>query len=143
MFEKKFFLEIVTPTKIIFRGEVCSVMVPGIVSSLGVLADHVPFLTVLDIGEVMVREEPDRVRYLAIGGGFLEVLPEKVTILADTAEWAEEIDVERAEDERKRALKRLEESVLEEDIEEAKLALKQAQNRIKVAARTLREEGGG
>jgi len=143
VFEKKFRLEIVTPTRIVFRGEACSIIVPGVVSSLGVLAGHMPFLTVLDVGEVMVREEPDRVRYLAIDGGFLEVLPDRVMILADEAEWAEEIDVERADAERRRALKILEEGGTEEEIEMAKRMLKRAQNRIKVAAKAMRGGGAG
>lgn len=143
MFEKKFPLEIVTPTRIVFKGEACSLIAPGIAAPIGILANHAPFLTILDIGEVMVRVEPDQVRYLAISGGFLEVLPGEVAILADAAEWAEEIDVERAERARRRALERLKEGGPEVDMERALLALKRAQNRLRVAARLIAEEGGG
>jgi F-type H+-transporting ATPase subunit epsilon len=143
MFERKFPLEIVTPSRIVFRGEACSIVVPGVVAPIGILAGHIPFLTILDIGEVMVREEPDVVRYLALSGGFLEVLPDKVTILADTAEWAEEIDVERAERARRRAMERLKEGGPEVDMERALLSLRRAQNRLKVASRLVTSDEGG
>ncbi len=143
MFERRFPLEIVTPTRIIFRGEVCSLVVPGIVAPIGILANHAPFLTILDVGEVMVRVEPDQVRFMAVSGGFLEVLPDEVAILADAAEWAEEIDVERAERARRRALERLKEGGPEVDMERALQALKRAQNRLRVAARLVTSEEGG
>jgi len=94
--------DIITQEKMVFSGQVDAVNVPGIEGRMGILPNHSPLLTTLDFGEVMVRTASTE-EFYAIGGGFLEVQPDHVTILADSAEQADEIDVERAERARRRA----------------------------------------
>ncbi|HEY1409255.1 MAG TPA: F0F1 ATP synthase subunit epsilon [Promineifilum sp.] len=94
--------DIITQERIVFSGQVDSVNLPGVEGRMGILPNHSPLLTMLDFGEVMVRTAGHE-EYFAIGGGFLEVQPDHVTILADSAEQADEIDVERAEQARQRA----------------------------------------
>jgi F-type H+-transporting ATPase subunit epsilon len=94
--------DIITQERIVFSGRVDSVNLPGVEGRMGILPNHSPLLTMLDFGEVMVRTSGHE-EYFAIGGGFLEVQPDHVTILADSAEQADEIDVERAEHARRQA----------------------------------------
>lgn len=94
--------DIITQERIVFSGQVDAVNLPGIEGRMGILPNHSPLLTMLDFGEVLVRTN-GREEYFAIGGGFVEVQPDHVTILADSAEQADEIDVERAERARQRA----------------------------------------
>lgn len=94
--------DIITQERIVFSGEVDSVNLPGVDGRMGILPHHSPLLTMLDFGEVTVRVG-GREEYFAIGGGFLEVQPDHVTILADSAEQADEIDLDRAERARQRA----------------------------------------
>jgi F-type H+-transporting ATPase subunit epsilon len=94
--------DIITQERIVFSGQVDSVNLPGVEGRMGILPHHSPLLTMLDFGEVMVRTAGNE-EYFAIGGGFVEVQPDHVTILADSAEQADEIDVERAERARQRA----------------------------------------
>jgi F-type H+-transporting ATPase subunit epsilon len=94
--------DIITQERIVFSGQVDSVNLPGVEGRMGILPHHSPLLTTLDFGEVMVRTAGVE-EYFAIGGGFVEVQPDHVTILADSAEQADEIDVERAERARQRA----------------------------------------
>ena len=94
--------DIITQERIVFSGQVDSVNLPGVEGRMGILPNHSPLLTMLDFGEVMVRTAGHE-EYFAIGGGFLEVQPDHVTILADSAEQADEIDIERAEQARQRA----------------------------------------
>lgn len=88
--------DIITQERIVFSGQVDAVNLPGIEGRMGILPNHSPLLTMLDFGEVLVRTN-GREEYFAIGGGFVEIQPDHVTILADSAEQADEIDVERAE----------------------------------------------
>ncbi len=94
--------DIITQERIVFSGQVDAVNLPGIEGRMGVLPNHSPLLTMLDFGEVLVRTN-GREEYFAIGGGFVEIQPDHVTILADSAEQADEIDVERAERARQQA----------------------------------------
>jgi F-type H+-transporting ATPase subunit epsilon len=87
--------DIVTQERIVFSGQVDSVNVPGSEGRMGILPNHSPLLTTLDFGEIVVRTGGIE-EYFAIGGGFLEIQPHHVTVLADSAERADEIDVERA-----------------------------------------------
>ncbi len=88
--------DIITQERIVFSGQVDSVNLPGAEGRMGVLPNHSPLLTTLDFGEVYVRRDGAE-EYFAIGGGFVEIQPDHVTILADSAEQAGEIDIERAE----------------------------------------------
>src|SRR5919107_2652179 len=100
-------LQIVTPDRLIVQEQVDEVEIPGSAGYFGVLPGHTPLLASLAVGELWYRKGQEKT-YLSIVYGFAEVLPERVTILAQLAERAEEIDVERAEAARKRASKRLE-----------------------------------
>ena len=88
--------DIITQERIVFSGQVDAVNLPGTEGRMGILPNHSPLLSTLDFGEVMVRTAGHE-DYFAIGGGFVEIQPDHVTILADSAEQADEIDLERAE----------------------------------------------
>ncbi len=95
-------LELVTPERLLLSEEVDEVVAPGYEGEFGVLPEHTQYLSILDIGILRYRKGNDT-RKIAVGGGFAEVTPERVVVMADTAERAEEIDVERARRARDRA----------------------------------------
>lgn len=128
-------LEIVTPQRLLYRGEVESLRAPGVKGSFGVLARHIPFLTSLAVGEIIIREPGGELRHVATSGGFVEVLKSGVTVLAETAEFAVEIDVERAQQARARARERIRQRDPEIDRARAEAALARALNRMRVAGR--------
>jgi len=125
-------LEVVTPERRLVSEVVDEVILPGSEGSLGVLPGHTPLLTMLGIGELVYRRGGDR-RYVAIAWGFAEVLPERVSILAEIAERAEGIDRERAAAARDRALRRLRERAAETDFVRAQAALQKAIIRLQVS----------
>ena len=127
-------LEIVTPERSIAHGEVDEVVVPGAEGSFGVLPGHTPLLSTLTVGEIEYRRGDER-SYVAVSFGFAEVLPDRVTILAQIAEASDEIDVTRAEAAVKRARERLERPVAELDYERARLSLLKSLVRLQVATR--------
>ena len=132
MLERRFHLEIRTPQKLIYEGDVSSVKAPGELGSFEILPGHIPFLTVLETGEIRVRET-DTPQSLAVSGGVFEVLRTGVTVLSDTAEWAHEIDVERAETALQRAQEHLASGDSGINRGRAEAALERAKNRVKVA----------
>ena len=125
-------VELVTAEGRLVSREADFVIAPGVEGDLGVLPRHIPLLTPLRAGEVTVRNEGND-EYLFVAGGFLEVLPDKVLILADAAERAEDIDEARAEEARKRAQQLLEEKVEGVDTAAAAAALERAVMRLRVA----------
>src|SRR6059036_266795 len=125
-------LEVVTPERRLVSEVVDEVILPGSEGSLGVLPGHTPLLTTLGIGELVYRRGGDR-RYVAIAWGFAEVLPERVSILAEIAERAEGIDRERAARARDRALKRLRERTADTDFKRAQIALQKSIIRLQVS----------
>ncbi len=127
-------LEIVTPDRSIAHGEVDEVVVPGAEGSFGVLPGHTPLLSTLAVGEIEYRRGDERT-YVAVSFGFAEVLPDRVTILAQIAEASEEIDVTRAEAAVKRARERLDRPLAEMDYERARLSLLKSLVRLQVASR--------
>ena len=136
MAEAVFHLDVLTPEGLVASEEVTHVLAPGKEGYLGILANHAPLVTALDIGVVNYTPADSRTEeVLAVANGFLEVSKNKVTILADTAEKWDEIDLERAQAALKRAQERL--SIMPEgvDIERAQAALKRALNRIRVKQR--------
>lgn len=136
-------LDIVTIERLICSGEVDMVIAPGIEGELGILPHHAPLLTALKYGELRVRRGDEEDSY-AIGGGFMEVLPLQVTVMADTAERAEEIDLERAEHARQRAQERLLDQAQEDvDFSSATASLQRSRTRIKVARAGKRRRTGG
>ena len=129
----KLLLEIVTPDRSLVHEEVDEVQLPGAEGYLGVLPGHTPLLSTLAVGELWYRIGAEK-HYLAIATGFGEVLPDSVTVLAQIAERAQEIDVGRAESARKRAEERLNKNV-DVDIERVRIALMKSLIRIQVASR--------
>lgn len=127
-------LEIVTPDRSIAHGKVDEVVVPGAEGSFGVLPGHTPLLSTLTVGEIEYRRGDER-SYVAVSFGFAEVLPDRVTILAQIAEASDEIDVTRAEAAVKRARERLDRPVAEMDYERARLSLLKSLVRLQVATR--------
>lgn len=134
--EKTFRLEIVTPERIVLQQDAASVVAPGAEGSLGILANHAPLMAELAVGEVDIRDAGGALHRMAVSGGFMEVAENTVRILADTAEKAEEIDVQRAREAADRARERLSAVEAEDlDLARAEAALKRAVNRIHVALR--------
>ncbi len=132
-------LEIVTPEKQAYADEVDSVVLPGTEGELGVLPHHAPLVSTLGIGELRIRKGGVEESF-AIVGGFLQVLPDKVVVMAETADMASEIDVEKAQQARAEAERALEEGYHEgADLSAARAALQQALLRIRVAERRHRE----
>jgi F-type H+-transporting ATPase subunit epsilon len=133
---KKLTLEIVTPEHSLVTAEVDEVEVPGSEGYFGVLPGHTPLLSTLAVGELWYRKGSEKF-YLSLAGGFVEVLPDKVTILAQIAERGEDIDIERAERAKKRAEERLAApaSTTDLDFERARIAMLKSLMRLQVAAR--------
>ena|SRR5689334_13369702 len=132
----KLTLEIVTPDRSLLTEEVDEVVVPGSGGELGVLPGHTPLLATLKIGELWYRQGQQK-HYLAVAFGFVEVLPDRVTVLAQVGERAQDIDVARAERAKQRAEQRLSQMMtqVDLDIERARIALLKSLLRLQVAAR--------
>ena len=129
---EKLFLEVVTPQKAIVSEEVEIVVAPGSEGEFGALKGHTTFLTSLKIGTLRYKDANGKERYLFINGGFAEVLPDKVTILAESAERRQDIDVERATRAKERAEKRLAAKSADTDLVRAEVSLKRAVHRLKI-----------
>ena len=131
--------DIITQEKTVFSGQVDAVNLPGSEGRMGILPNHTALLTTLGFGEVIVRSAGEE-EFFAIGGGFAEVQPDRVIILADSAEHAEAIDIERAERARENAEKFMAEGVPEDPERYAQIraSLQRAQIRIDVAHRRRR-----
>lgn len=126
--------QILTPEGTIFDDEVTGVRVPGEQGSFEVKTLHANIISSLEIGDILVRKATGDEQTYAVTGGFVEVVDNKLTLLAEAAEPVEEIDVQRAKEAKKRAKKRLEADDPDIDKERARKALKRAENRIKLAA---------
>jgi F-type H+-transporting ATPase subunit epsilon len=133
MTDKIFQLEIVTPRRVVFKGEVTSFSAPGVVGGFQVLYDHAPLLSSLKIGEVKIKDASGTEFHYAISGGFVEVRENHILLLAETAERTDEIDAQRAKSSRDRAQKRMAEKKSDIDFERARFALYRALNRLKIA----------
>ena len=132
-------LEIVTPEKLAYEGEVDSVQLPGSEGELGVLPHHAPLISTLGAGELRLRKGGQE-EFFAIVGGFLQVLPDKVVVMAETADMASEIDLEKAQEARRNAEQVLESGFVEgADLAAARAALQASLIRIRVAERRHRE----
>src|SRR5271170_2871452 len=142
MDEKKLTLEVVTPDRQVLHEEVDSVQLPGLDGELGILPGHAPLLTELGEGVLSFKQGAET-RFATALGGFAEVLGDRVIVLAERSELAEDIDVGRAEAAQQRALKRLHETAGEVDFQRAQLALQRSLTRIQVAprVRTHRQSG--
>ena len=132
-------LDIVTPEKVAYQDDVDSVQLPGSEGELGVLPHHAPLVSTLGAGELRLRKGGED-EYFAIVGGFVQVLPDKVVVMAETADMASEIDLERAQEARRQAEQALESGFVEgADLAAARASLQSALLRIRVAERRHRE----
>ena len=127
-------VEIVTPSRQLYSGAVQMVTLPGVEGEMGVLAGHAPLLTTLNIGEITLHSADGEAEYIAVSGGVVEVLPDKVIVMARSAERAEDIDIARAE----AAMQRAEDALNTRSPEERRpveVAYRLSQLRLKVARR--------
>jgi F-type H+-transporting ATPase subunit epsilon len=133
VYEKTFHLEIITPQKIVYRGDATSVSAPGVKGGFQVLYNHAPLLSEFAVGKLTVKDSSGSDRVFATSGGFVEVNSNQVVVLADTAESPGDIDVERAKAAMERASHRLRDRAEGLDVERARSAVFRAVNRLRVA----------
>ncbi|HVP81011.1 MAG TPA: F0F1 ATP synthase subunit epsilon [Thermodesulfobacteriota bacterium] len=136
-----FKLEIVTAEKMIFSDEVSAVLAWGVLGQLAILPHHAPLMTMLQPGDLMIRKDKEE-EYVVISGGFLEVRPDKVIILADACERVDEIDIARAEEAKKRAEETMKAAPLTADAAAAEAALRRSLARLKVSEKRRRKPPG-
>jgi F-type H+-transporting ATPase subunit epsilon len=134
-------LEIVTPERSVFSDDVDIVVAPGIEGELGILPHHTPLMAALKTGELRARKGSEEF-LLCVAGGFMEVRPDRVIVLADTCERAEEIDLARAEEARRKAEQRMAEKYQPGfDAAESEAALHRAMARLAIAEKSKRRKG--
>jgi F-type H+-transporting ATPase subunit epsilon len=132
-------LEIVTPERLAYEDDVDAVFCPGVEGELGVLPHHAPLLSTLGVGELRIRKG-DVEEYFAIAGGFVQVRPDKVVVMAELADLSSEIDLEAAEEARREAERAIQQGFEEPaDLARARAAMERALLRIRVAERRHRE----
>ena len=132
-------LEIVTPERLAYSDTVDSVVLPGAEGEMGVLPHHAPLLATLGVGELRIRKGGEE-EFFAIAGGFVQVRPDKVVVMAETADLASDIDLEKATEARREAEQALAEGFEEPaDLARARASLQRALLRIRVAERHRRE----
>jgi len=134
-------LDIVTAEQLVYSEEVDMVVVPGIDGEMAILPHHAPLMTMLQPGELLVRNQGTEIS-MAVTGGFLEVRPDRITVLADAAERAEDIDAARAEEAKQRAQQRLSGKLDEAGQGRAEAALQRSLIRLKVAEKRRRRRAG-
>ena len=134
-------LDIVTAEGVAFSEDVDVVIAPGVEGQLGILPHHAPLMTMLQPGELRVRKDREEF-FLAISGGFLEVRPDRVIVLADAAERVEEIDIARAEEAKRRAEEQLRERPPEMDAARVEVALRRSLIRLKVVEKRRKRRPG-
>jgi F-type H+-transporting ATPase subunit epsilon len=134
-------LSIVTAEREVFADDVDEVVAPGVEGQLGILPHHSPLMTTLLPGELLVKKGGEEF-YMAMSGGFIEVRPDRIIILADAAERVEEIDVARAEEAKRRAEARLAEPMAGVDLARAEAALRRSLIRLQVVERRRRRRPG-
>lgn len=125
----RLYLKVVTPDKLFFEGEIDMLVARTIEGDVGILLNHSPLVTLLDIGRLVIKDGDER-KIAACAGGYIDVRNNNITVVSDACEWEEEIDINRAERAKERASKRLEDKST--DTFKAELALKKAINRINV-----------
>ena len=136
-----FKLDIVTAEQLVYSGDVDVVVAPGVEGQLGILPHHAPLMTMLQAGELRLRKAGEEMA-IAISGGFLEVRPDRVIVLADAAERADEIDIARAEEAKRRAEEQIRHRAPRIDEIRAKAAIQRSLARLKVAQRRKRRRPG-
>ena len=135
-------LDFVSQDHAVFSGDVWEILAPGSEGQLGILPKHAPLMTILTPGEVIVKREGQDDLYFAVSGGWMEVRPDKVTILARTAERSDEIDLKRAEAARARVGQLLEQGIERDDRTRLEMALQRSQIRLKVGGKRNRRPAG-
>jgi F-type H+-transporting ATPase subunit epsilon len=135
-----FRLELVTAERMVYSDDVNMVVAWGTEGQLGILPHHAPLMTMLQPGELIIKKDNEE-SYLAVSGGFLEVRPDKVIILADACERAEEIDLARAQEAKRRAGEIMKAPLSETETAAAEAALRRSLVRLKVAEKTRRTRG--
>lgn len=135
MSDKSLFLEIVTPSKIIYSGNVKTVTVPGELGSFQILYNHAPIISNLTIGEIKIVDENDSVSYYATNGGFLMVFKNRITIISDSILKAEEIDAKKDENDLMKLKEELIQKRKTQDVSNLEIKIAQLQNRIRVSNR--------
>lgn len=130
---KKFQLEVISPERVFYTGEVEMVELTTTEGDIGVYADHIPLTTIVAPGVMTITEQGDQMREAAVLEGFMEIMQEKVTILAQSCEWPEEIDINRAREAKERAERRIKSSDENINMVRAELALKKSLVRIGLA----------
>lgn len=125
----RLYLKVVTPDKLFFEGEIDMLVARTIEGDVGILLNHSPLVTILDIGRLVIKDGDER-KVAACAGGYIDVRNNYITVVSDACEWEEEIDINRAERAKERASKKLEDK--DTDTFKAELALKKAINRINV-----------
>jgi len=133
-----FKLEIVTAERLVFSEDIDALVAWGVEGQLGILPHHAPLMTMLQPGDLMIRKDKKE-EYLAISGGFLEVRPDKVIILADACERVDEIDIARAEEAKKRAQETMISAPLSVEAGVAEAALRRSLARLKAAEKRRRQ----
>ena len=136
-----FRLEVVTAERMVFADDVNGIVAWGVEGQLGILPHHAPLMTMLQPGDLVIKRDNEE-EYLALSGGFLEVRPDKVIILADACEHAEEIDIARAEAAKCRAEETLKERPTDVDTAAIEAALRRSLARLKVAEKRRRRFRG-
>ncbi len=131
-------LEVVTPQKEVVNEEAQIIVAPGELGQFGALVGHTPFMTALKLGTVRYTDTQGAEHFVFVSGGFAETLPDKVTVLAESAERRRDIDVDRAREAQDRAEKRLDHPTEEVDVKRAKDSLDRAVARVMLAA-TMRK----
>jgi F-type H+-transporting ATPase subunit epsilon len=130
-------LDVVTAERVVFSDDVDIIVAPGIDGQLGVLPHHAPLMTMLQPGELQIKRGGEDFS-LAVTGGFLEIRPDRVIVLADAAERAEEIDAARAEEAKRRAEERLSSQLPTEDAARCEAALRRSLIRLKIVEKRRR-----
>lgn len=134
MADKTFNLQIISPTRVFFDGDVDMVEMKTTEGEIGVLAGHIPLTAILEPGVLKIKQE-DGTKEAALHDGFVEIRKDKVTVLAESCEWPDEINLERANEARERAEGRIKSGRSDVDMLRAELALKKALTRIDLAGR--------
>ena len=134
-------LDIVTAERAVYSDEVDTVVAPGVEGQLGILPHHAPLMTMLQPGELWIKKGGEEFS-IAVSGGFLEVRPDRIIVLVDTAERAEEIDVARAEVAKRRAEEQIDIRASDIDLAQAEAALRRSLVRLRVAEKRRKRKPG-
>lgn len=132
-------LEIVTAERVVYKGDASMVIIPGSAGDLGILPNHAPLLTTLKVGELRIKHEDAKEESIFIAGGFAEVLPGKITILADTAQRSVELDEKEANAAQQRAKELMANATTKEDIAKAEEILRETTVKLQLV-RKYRED---